>query len=142
MALNLNQIINLLVKKKSESNLVEAFTEYSILKQKLEDKENQSWYFKKGIEKKIKEMSSLRNHLEKIRELFNESTINILIDKINQNNLSLSASKGKYKAMIRSSTIRENNFYNELISLKSKTELLMPIDFYLDNPEEFLKLID
>jgi len=146
MALNITQIENLLVNNKSKSTFFQLIIAYSKLKQKLEDTENHSWYFKKGIESKRQEMSSLNNHFEKMRELFNESTIDFFLDKINENNEYLAASKGKYmgfnKRVVCSWKISDNRYFNELIRLKSKTELLMPIAYYLENPEEVLKLID
>ena len=146
MALNFTQIENLLIKNKSESSLVELIIAYSTLKQKLKDTENHSWYFKHGIESKRQEMSSLNNHFEKTRELFNEATIDHFIHKINENNLYLSGFEGKGRSLNQrisySWKIGENEFFNELIRLKSKIESVMPIDYYLENPDEFLKFID
>ncbi|TXD82141.1 hypothetical protein ESY86_15865 [Subsaximicrobium wynnwilliamsii] len=146
MALKMTQIENLLVNNKSKSTFFELIIAYSRLKHKIEDTENHSWYFKKGLESKMEEMASLNNHFEKMREVFHESTIDSFTDKINENNLYLAASEGKYKGfnkrVVCSWKISENRYFNELMSLKGKTELLMPIDYYSDNPEEFFKLID
>ncbi|MBA6154211.1 hypothetical protein [Gelidibacter maritimus] len=146
MALNFNQIENLLVKYKSDSSLAELIIKYSALKQELEDTENHSWYFKQGIESKMQEIDSLNNHFEKMRALFNESKIDFFINKINVNNEYLSGLEGKGTSFIQrisySWKVGENELFNELIRLKSKTELLMGIDYYLENPDEFLIFID
>lgn len=146
MTLNLNQIENLLVKKESESSLAELIIAYSTLKQTIDDTENHSWYFKQGIESKRQEMVSINNHFEKMRALYNASTIDFFINKINENKNYLAGFEGKGRSLNQcisySWRVGENEFFNELIRLKSKTELLMPIDYYLDNPEEFLKIIN
>lgn len=146
MALNFNQIENLIVKKRSESSVASIIISYSTLKQKLKDTENHTWYFKKGIESKRQKLASLNNDFEKIRALFNESTIDFFIHEINENNLYLSGVEGKGRSlnqrMLYSWKISNNNFFKELIRLKSKTKILMPLNYYLENPEEFLKVLE
>jgi hypothetical protein len=146
MAIDFNKISNLLIKKKDKSSLFRILVEYSGLKQKIENPDNQSWYFKQGIESNKKRLIALTREFEEIRKTFNETTIDELIQRINENL--------KYKSnyerngmntiqqMHYSSIISENEFYNELIRLKSKTELLKDIDYYLENPKEFLIFID
>lgn len=146
MSLNFTQIQNLLVKNKIESSLVAIITEYSTIKQKLNNLSHQSWYFRQGIEASEERMFSLNNDFEEIRKLFNESTIDFFIQVINKNNKKLTCIKGTGTSSIQRmryfSILGENEFFNELIRLKSKTELLMPIDDYLDEPDEFLKFIE
>lgn len=146
MSLNFNQIENLLVKKKNESTLALIIIAYLTLKQKLEDTENHTWYFRQGIESKQGKMASLNNDFEGIRELFNGATLDFFIAEVNENNLRISRYNENDmniiermgRAMLRGNVA----FYSELIRLKSKTELLMPINYYLDTPEEFLMIID
>ncbi|WP_026449582.1 hypothetical protein [Aequorivita capsosiphonis] len=146
MALNLKKVENLLVQEKTESSLASILLEYAIIKQKLENSDNQSWYFKKGVDSYRKSLLSLTNDYEKIRELFNETSIDFFIDEINKNNAYISNfNKDALNAVVYMSfgMLRSRNkFYNELIRLKSKTDLLMPMEYYLQNPEAFLEIID
>lgn len=145
MAIKLTSIEDLLVKSKNESSLENIIIEYSTLKQKVENSDNQSWYFQKGLEASNQRLSSLNNDYEEIRELFNESTIDDFIERINENYSITSSYEGKSMGAIQlmyySYKLSESRFYNELIRLKSKTGLLMPIGYYLENPEEFLMFI-
>lgn len=146
MALNLKMIESLLIKSTSESTLASILLEYAIVKQKLEDMDSQSWYFRQGKESFRLRLASLTHDFESIRELFNEAPIDFFIHNIHKNNLYISGFDKKainsivYMSfgLLRS----KNKFYTELIQLKSKTKTLMPIDFYLKNPEEFMKIID
>ena len=146
MALKFNQIENLLVKNKDESSLAELIISYAILKQSIEDTQSHSWYFKQGLESKKQELSTLNIHFEEMRELFNEATLDYFINKINENNLYLSDLEGKEKSnnhRISSSwKISENELFSELIRLKTKMDFLNTIEYYLENPEEFLKIFD
>lgn len=146
MKLKLKGIENLLVKKQTESNLASILLEYAINKQKLHDADDHSWYYKKGIESLRKRLSSLEEDYENIRNLFNKSSIDFFIHEINKNNAYISNfNKDAMNAVaymgfgFRGS---RNKFYKELIQLKSKTDLLMPMDYYLQNPEAFLEIID
>lgn len=146
MALNFNQIEKLIIETQDESSLASIIISYSKIKQKLEDTTNHSWYFKQGIEASQQKLVSLNNDFEKIRELFNESTIDYFIHQINENNLYLSSFEGKGKSLIQRTSYSwksgENDFFTELIRIKSKKDTLMPIDYYLENPEEFLLFIE
>ena len=145
MAIAFKKIENLLLKRKNESTLENIIITYSILKQKIEDADNQSWYFKQGMESSEQRLASLNNEYEDIRKSFNESTIDDFIERINRNSSITSNCEGKSMGAIQlmhySYLIGESKFLNELIRLKSKTELLMSIDYYLENTEEFLMFI-
>ncbi len=146
MSLNFKRLENLLIKNKDESNLVSIIFEYLVLKQKIDNLEKQSWYFKKGIESSKKRLISLTEKYNEIRKTFNESTIGSIIEKINEN-LVIKSSYEKngmntIQHMHYSSIIRENETMNELLHLKSKIEILMPFDHYLNFPDEILKLVE
>lgn len=138
-------IENLLVDKKNESSLATILVEYASLKQKLEDTENHSWYFNKGIESYEERLSELTDDYEDIRELFNEAPIDFYIHKINENKRKISnyekCDMNAITYIAHSALSNENEFFTELIRLKSKINLLMPLDYYLENPEKFLTFI-
>lgn len=146
MSLDFKKIENFLILKKDESSLIRILIEYSGLKHKIENPENQSWYFKQGIESSKERLIALTKEFEEIRKTFNEASIDELIERINENLKYKSgyerSGMNTIQQMHYSSIISENVFYNELIRLKSKTELLKDIEYYLENPEEFLIFID
>ena len=144
--MNFKKIQSLLIKSKDDSSLIRILVEYADLKQKLEVPINQSWYFKQGLESRKQRLVTIMKEYNEIRKIFNETTIDFFIEKINEN---LRYKTGyerngmnTIQQMLYSSIVSENKFFSELIRLKSKTELLMPIDYYLENPEEFLKFIE
>lgn len=134
MALNFNQIENLLVKSKVESSLAELIISYSALKQKIEDIENHSWYFKQIIDSKKQHLSTLDSQFEKMRELFNEATLDYFIHKINENNLYLSELEENGNSRINrissSWKIAENDLFSEVIRLNTKMDSLELINYY------------
>ncbi len=146
MAIKLKSIENLLVKSKNESSVENIIIEYCTLQQKVQNSENQSWYFKQGLEASKQKLTSLNNDYEEIRKLFNESSIDLFIERINENSSITSGFEGKSMGAIQlmhySYKLNEIEFFNELIRLKNKTGLLMSIDYYLENPEEFLMFIE
>lgn len=146
MAINLQQIYNLVGKKKSHSALAEIMMEYAKLKKSLENTADKSWYFKKAIETKKEKLVDLNNDFEKIRSLFNENTIDDFLHKINKNNESIArfTPEGRNAITVLASNALKNDseFMTELIRLKSKTKYIEPLDYYLDNPEDFLPFIE
>lgn len=146
MALNLKMIENLLIKEKGKSNLASIIWKYAALKQKLDDTNNQSWYFKKGIESYEQTLVDLANDYEEIRGLFNETTADHFINEINKNNAYISNfDKNAMNAVAYMGfglMRNKNRFYKELIGLKNKTDVLMSMDYYLQNPEAFLNIIE
>jgi len=146
MSLHFKKIESLLIKRESETRLARIIIDYSTLKHKLENPDNQSWYCKRGIESNKQKLLSLTKEYEEIRNLFNESSIDYFIANINEN-LKIKSwyernGMNTIQQMHYLSIISKNEFFSELVRLKSKTELLMPIDYYCDNPEEFVKFID
>lgn len=146
MKANLKNIENLIIRKKSESTLATILMEYAALSQKLSTADSQSWYFKQAQESTNRKLESLLDRYEEIRSLFNENAIDYFIHKINENNSHIAHLKENSMNSISyltcTSLSDENAFITELIRLKSKTKTLMPIDYYLQNPEELLILIN
>ena len=116
------------------------------MKQKLDDVENQSWYFKQGLESKREKLASLKKNYEDIRIVFNESTLDDFLYRINRNETVTAGfteeGRNSVTKMCRNLVEGKNELLTELIRLKSKTDFLEPIDHYLDNPDEFLKFIE
>lgn len=144
--MDFKKIENLIIKKTDDSSLIRIIVEYSSLKQKLDFPENQSWYFKQGIESSKKRLITLTQEYNNIRKTFNETTIDSLIETINENLTYKSGYErngmNTLQQMHYSAIISKIQFLKELIRLKSKTELLVDIDYYLEYPDEFLKFIE
>lgn len=77
---------------------------------------------------------------EEIRKLFNESSIDYFIEKVNENLLFKSSYERNGMNTIQriqySFIINENNLFNELIRLKNKTKVIKSINYYLSNKKE------
>lgn len=146
MAINSNQIVNLLVEKKTNSSVISLILEYAVIKQKLEKPDIQSWYFRQALQEKYQKMSLLTKDYEAIRSWYNKVTVDYFIHEIHQNNILISSYKAEginsIKYMATTTLVNHNKFLAELIKLKSKTELLMPIDYYVQNPDRFLEIMD
>lgn len=146
MAINFKVIENVLFGKQSKSGIVKILLEYSALKEKIDDADNQTWYFKKALDSHIEKLSSLNEDYEKIRTYFNDSSVDYLISELNENQRKLvefeSRSKNSLQQMVCSITRGRIEYLNELIRLKSKTPALMPLPHYLSNPEELLPFFE
>lgn len=78
--------------------------------------------------------------------MFNKASIDFLIGKINDNKAFTSkfTKEGENSITRMASNLKkdENEFLSELIQLKSKIDVLMPIDFYLENPKELANILN
>ncbi|WP_150452422.1 hypothetical protein [Arenibacter lacus] len=145
MPLKLHKIADILGNGQNQSCLVSIVVDYTILKQKLKDSSNKSWYFKKGRESYEQKLASLENEYEKIRAVFNENTADFFLDKINERNrqirqFSKEESLNTVVYLGRSMLRSNRDFHIELLRMKSRTDLLMPLSFYLQYPEVFLEI--
>ena len=146
MPLDAKKLQGLLFKKQDSSSLARILLEYATLVHKVEASSGQSWYFKQGLEANNKRILDLTEEFNGIKDMFNTSTIDALLDKINEN----SEGKRHYQKygmntiqqMHYSKMNSENEFLRELIRLKSKTKSLRDIDYYLKHPEEFLIILN
>ena len=146
MPLDAKKLQGLLFKKQDSSSLARILLEYATLVHKVEASSGQSWYFKQGLEANKKRILDLTEEFNGIKDMFNTSTIDALLGKINEN----SEGKGHYQKygmntiqqMHYSKMNSENEFLRELIRLKSKTKSLRDIDYYLKHPEEFLIILN
>lgn len=145
MAIDLEKIIPLLANVAGKTVLADLVLEYATLKQKLDDSENQTWYFRKAMDSHERRLKNLGKRHERARKFFNQSTIDVLIHRVNQNNQQIHELEkermGMNRRLMYLSLVAENNRFNELIQLKKRTKTLQSIDYYLDRPEDLLEII-
>ena len=146
MKINYDQVQSIIVPQVSKNEVAEIIIAYAALKCKLDNPDSQSWYFKKGVKTNQDRLRSYKLKYERIKAFFNNSTIDSLLETINRNlaeKARLERTRMNFiKRMYHASISGRNHFLYELIRVKSITEVLMPIDHYLENPEEFLKFTD
>ncbi len=144
--MNLDQIENLLLKKKDESTLANIIISYAGLKQKIENTQSHSWYFKRALPNKREKLNDLIEEFEEFRAFYNQATIDDLLEEIRniEDFQSVFTKEGRNVITVKCYQLAEGKkkFYTELIRLKSKTPVLESLDFYLDHPEDFLKFIE
>ncbi len=127
------------------ATLADLVLEYVTVKQKPGSSEERSRHFKKGAESKNQKLQSLAKSYENTREFYNQSTVDVLIELVNEHRLTIEeleeGHRDKFAYLQYLHHISEMEFYNELIQLKSRINELQPIDYYIDNPEELLEII-
>ena len=140
MAIRINDIINIIYKP--EPDIIQIINDYGILYQKLKGPENQSWYFKQALESNKEKLIELKKSYENQRRNFNNSNIDDLIERVNEAKTVIQSYEGGgintathvYLAGVHS----EINYCESLIKLKKRVEKLKPIDYYVENVDEFL----
>jgi len=146
MPLNLSNITHLINGSESKGEVIDLIVEYDTLKKRIDDAENQSTYFRQGIESHRNRLVAIDKQFEEIRGVFNASDVEGFEDKISQNKEFEAEYRKTGMSTVRlihmSHIAEENQFLNGLIHLKSLTETLMPLGHYLENPEAFLKILD
>src|SRR5690554_172109 len=146
MSLNLTEIANLWRNRMVVSSPILMVIDYAVLKEKLHNSDHQSWYFKKDAAAKKQELEVLAASFESVRNQFNESTIDSYLDEISENKVKMeriSTATGMNAVVsLRYGLLRDRNTYlEELIRIKTKTATLMPMDFYLEDPEALMEII-
>ncbi|MCZ2102211.1 MAG: hypothetical protein LC107_11805 [Chitinophagales bacterium] len=151
MGIKANKIIPLFTDTETAENksnsVIRLILEYCKIKSKLNDVENQSWYFQKGLQSNRDRLARIIKEYKSIRRNFNKSTVDDFIEVINDCNSQIEQllskrGMGLIDQMVYHSRVSRKNFYNELIQLKSLTPTLMPIYHYYENPEALLKIMD
>ena len=146
LGLEIKIIEDLLIKEKIESNLVSIILEYASIKQKLNSSDDQSWYLKKGSSGLNAKLYSLNTEYQNIQTLFNAKSTDYYIQLVNKNNSFISKFNQNSMNAVAYTSIgflkSQNKFYNELIRLKSKTKSLLPLEHYLQNPEDLIEIMD
>jgi len=144
MRINFNDIQNMIIKPQSSVSIL--IMDYGAIVQKLENKEQQSWYFKQSIQSALDKKDEIKNKFEKISLIFNKTSLDDFIaqkaeiEKKQQE--VLKPRMNMIKRIVYAAYVSKINSLNELIVLKSKIEKLQPIDYYLENPEAFLKIAE
>ncbi|HZW76946.1 MAG TPA: hypothetical protein VFF21_01425 [Flavobacteriaceae bacterium] len=139
---NLNK---LLIKEKDESVILGLLLEFGRLKLKLENILDESWYTQKAGENLSSRLEEIALEYASIRKLFNRSSIDDLISELaeakRKQHKHEQMESGFIKITLTSENKRRIQFVNELIGLKSKTSRLDHLQFYMENPDEFLIFI-
>lgn len=125
--------------------------DYYSLKQRLDNPDQQSWYFIQGLESSKKKLITLKNSYEDIRNEFNVTSIETYkkelkkLKKTNENNQRYIDS-GEYigfmKGMFFTSVKSQIGLLDETLKLKLKIGKLEPIEYYqdkLDNLNEIFQ---
>ncbi len=145
MALHIEKIIPLLIGQESKSMIADLVFEYATLKLKLDNPDPQSWYFEKGIDSHQQRLKFTGKRYEDIRTFFNQTTIDFLIEQVNDHQHQITELEQGYMNMLTrmryQHLISEKKRFNELIQLKSRINKLQTIDYYQDNPEDLLSII-
>ncbi len=146
MALHIEKIIPLLIDLESKSMIADLLLEYAALKKKLDKPDQQSWYFLKGLDMHKQRLIFLFDRYEGIRIFFNQSTVDDLIETVNDHQHQITELEQKWMGMLTrmkyEHLISEKKRFNEFIQLKSRINKLQTIDYYLDNPEDLLSIIE
>jgi len=138
----LSRIIN----DDSRSDIVRLIFDYAVLNQKLENIDTGSWYFQKAKKNNINKLKKMEEQFDIIRKDFNETSLDILIESRQNWMFKLEKySDKKYRGLVNSLLLNsikgQLNYVKELIRLKSKSDKLYPIDYYISNPKEFSLLL-
>ena len=122
-----------------EKDLERIFREYFSLKKKFDNIEEQSWYFKQGLNSNTNKINSLIREYESIRVLINGSTIQELKNKLEGFEKEKRLRDDVLISMYRRFDIdRSIRLYKDLILLKSRINQLMPIEYYKERWELFM----
>lgn len=146
MAFKINTIVNHLIPEGRESVIIRTIGKYATLKNRINNKEEQSWYFNKAIANKIENLQTLKNEFEKIKNDFNSLDVDALIEtiKTKEELYEICVQKSMpvfVKIWGSHSATNQIIYFSELLTLKSKTNRMESIDYYVNNPDEVMKLM-
>jgi len=87
MTIKLNDVITVLgLNPKKYSQLETIILEYGNLLQKMNNIEQQTWFFQKAEENNLLKLKDLKNQFEQIQAAINSNTIDDLIEALNEEN--------------------------------------------------------
>lgn len=147
MSIIINDLLSVINKTHNpSSDLERIMLDYAILLEKLNNIDEQSFLFKKGLENNKLKLDSLKKGFNEIKEEINSSTIDDLILKQKEFQERIKDVKNvKYFntiSMIAVSSFESNlSYIEELIRIKSRVDFIENIDYYFESKEALLKLL-
>jgi len=146
MAFKLNSVVNHIVPDVKDSIVIRTIGEYATLKSKIDKVEEQSWYFKKAIDKHLESLKNLRDKFETIKNDFDQCSVDGIIEIMHEKEedykFCVQRSMPIFVKIIGGQSVKNQiAYHNELLTLKSKIKNMESIDYYVDNPDEFMKLM-
>ena len=141
MAIHSKDIMNLIVNPKSD--IVSIIIEYGKIKKKLKNPEIQTWYFNQGIESHKARLNDLKKEFGNFRKDFYDASLDELISKLNDIKTKESLITGRIgtiQQIYLSYLLSQIKYLEELIEMKSRVNKMMPIDYYIENDNEFLTI--
>jgi hypothetical protein len=141
MAVHSKDIINIIVKPKPD--IIRTIIEYGKIKHDLKHPETQTWYFIKGIESHKARLNDLKNDFENFRKDLNDSSLDELISWLNEiktEDSLITGRLGLIKQIHLSYLLSKIKYIEELIEMKSRVNKVMPIDYYIENDNDFLTI--
>jgi hypothetical protein len=145
MTVKAQQIIDI-VAGKNHAAITEIINEYRNIKYKLQNSKSQSWYFQKAIGAKKLRLVTLTKKFEAYREQFNQISLDELIKMLNntydeEKKIWKRDHMGLQGHMALAATLSKRRRFNEFIVLKNRVKELMPIEYYVNNPEALAGLM-
>ena len=143
MAIRLEQLSRLIADKDATNTLSRILVEYAVLKEKLNDIEKQSWYFRNALDSNQNKLEALKKEYEEVQSFYNNSTKADLSALISEETAKIiSIREGQHSVLIKqiahSSMTHKLKLYQDLLHLKQQIPQLMDIDYYLSHPDEML----
>lgn len=125
-----------------EKELLHLIEEYFPLKIKIENPEQQSWYFQHGIVSQVSHFSYIKKRFETIRKEINESSVQEIKENIKELETEMSLFE-RFSCIDKwHSLYMSIQYQNDLIDLKTEIGQLMPIEYYQERREIFGKTIE
>jgi hypothetical protein len=144
--MNFKGLLQIISQQQPESDLGRLVLDYLALKIKLENPEQQSWYFKKGIEGKAAELEKLKKRYNNLKDDFEQWSV----DDILEEKIAAAADLNKFlkKGYINSieavgvySLQNRIRYYDMLLGLKSKFTQLLTLEEYMTREDALLDLM-
>lgn len=147
MALDTNEVINLYFNNSNANSRIEKLIlSYASLKLKLDNIEEQSWYFKKALPSEQSKLEDIYCNYAHLRKFYNQNSSDDLFQKLTEynnqkNKLLIKGIRSVNMGYFFRFTIEKISYFEELLALKTKVEKLKPIDWYLDHEEDLLRVM-
>jgi hypothetical protein len=147
MAIELKDVITVFgLNQKTYSQLENIILEYAGLLQKMNNVEQQSWFFKKAEENNLLKLNNLKSQFEKMRTEVNDTSIDDLIESLNDykeqaKSIQIHFQPGFIKGLSVASFNSKIIYIEELLTIKSRIDKMNELDDYLENRESLIKLL-